>query len=148
MNRSDPKACLAELERRCASAGIPVTAQRRTVLEVLVERRDHPTVDQLFTTVAQRMPDVSRATVYRSLETLDELGLRRRVEHPGSPVRFDSNTRPHHLFLCTRCGAIEDLPLRAVRGHEQLAFVDAGERVAREIAVSVRGLCAGCAAQG
>jgi Fur family peroxide stress response transcriptional regulator len=150
LSRTDPDLStrLAELERRCASAGIPVTAQRRTVLEVLASRCDHPTVDQIYTAVAERMPDVSRATVYRSLETLDELGLLRRVEHPGSAVRFDGNTTPHHHFLCTRCGAIEDLPLAAVRGHEQLAFVGAGERVAGEIAVSVRGLCGSCAAEG
>ena len=52
---------------------------------------------------------------------------------------------PHHHFLCTRCGAIEDLPLDAVRGHEALALVHAGERVTESIAVSVRGLCAACA---
>jgi Fur family peroxide stress response transcriptional regulator len=143
--RTDPQERLAELEQRCARAGIPVTAQRRTVLEVLTSRHDHPTVDQLFTAVAVRMPDVSRATVYRSLETLGELGLLRRVEHPGSAVRFDGNTTPHHHFLCNRCGAIEDLPLEAVRGHDGLAFVEAGAKVADEIAVSVRGLCERCA---
>jgi Fe2+ or Zn2+ uptake regulation protein len=52
---------------------------------------------------------------------------------------------PHHHFLCTRCGAIEDLPLDAVRGHEELALVQPGERVAESIAVNVRGLCAACA---
>lgn len=142
----DPNACIAELERRCAAAGLPVTAQRRTVLEVLASRCDHPTVDQIYTAVAERMPDVSRATVYRSLETLDHLGLLRRVQHPGSAVRFDANTTPHHHFLCTRCGAIEDLPLESVSGHERLRFADEGPRVADEISVSVRGLCASCAA--
>jgi len=142
--RTDLKARLAELERCCAAARIPVTAQRRTVLEVLVCRSDHPTVDQVFAAVAERMPDVSRATVYRGLETLREFGLVRRVAHPGSAVRFDGNTDPHHHFLCTRCGAIEDLPLEAVSGHEQLAFVGAETDDSAEILVHVRGVCARC----
>jgi Fur family peroxide stress response transcriptional regulator len=145
VNPIDPEASLEELERRCAAAGIPVTAQRRAVLEALARRSDHPTADQIFVAVAERMPDVSRGTVYRSLDKMHALGLLRRVEHPGSTVRYDGNTTRHHHFLCTRCGAIEDLPLDAVRGHEGLAFVPEDERVAEDIAVSVRGLCAACA---
>lgn len=144
MMRNDLKALLDELEKRCAAVGSPVTGQRRVVFEVLVGRDDHPTVDQLYQAVAERMPDVSRATVYRSIEKLDELGLLRRVEHPGSAVRLDGNTRPHYHFLCTRCGAIEDLPLEAVQGHEGLAFVGADHKVVEDISVTVRGRCARC----
>ena len=148
LSPTDPKACLTELERRCSSAGVPVTPQRRIVLEVLAERLDHPSAEQIFGAVAERMPEVSRGTVYRSLDKLHELGLLHRVEHPGSSTRYDANTTPHHHFLCTRCGAIEDLPLDAVRGHEELALVHAGRRVAASISVNVRGLCATCAAAG
>jgi Fur family peroxide stress response transcriptional regulator len=141
----DPRAHLAELEKRCASAGLPVTAQRRTILQALVTRHDHPTAEQLYSAVAERLPDVSRATVYRTLDTLSDLGLLRRVAHPGSAVRFDGNTAPHHHFLCERCGSMEDLPLDALPGAADLVLADAGERVAREIAVSVHGRCAACA---
>lgn len=141
----DPRIRLAELERRCAKSGIPLTAQRRTVLEVLVARDDHPTVDQIFQAVAERLPEVSRATVYRSLETLSDLGLLKRVEHPGSVVRFDGNTDPHHHFLCTRCNGIEDLPLESVHGHDELKYVGEGPARVEELAVLVRGTCARCA---
>lgn len=143
MNR-DVKVSLLELEARCAAAGIPVTAQRRVMLEVLVGRDDHPTVDQLYGAIAKRLPDVSRATVYRSLEKLEELGLLRRVEHPGSAVRLDGNVKPHHHFLCLRCGAIEDLPVESVRGHEKLVFVPTDHQDAEEISLTVRGICKRC----
>jgi Fe2+ or Zn2+ uptake regulation protein len=145
--RPSPQECLAALEQRCTDAGVPLTIQRRVVLEALVRRHDHPTVDQLYNDVVVRLPDVSRATVYRELETLEALGLLRRVEHAGSAVRFDGNTAAHHHFVCTRCGAIDDLPLEAVRGHRELGFVGSDGRVASEIAVSVRGLCARCSRQ-
>lgn len=144
---TDPKARLVELEQRCAAAGIPVTTQRRTVLEVLVTRSDHPSAEQIFCSVAERLPDVSRATVYRSLETLAQLTLVRRVEHPGSAVRYDGNTEPHHHFLCTRCGSIEDLPLASVRGHDLLALHGIDDRIVDEITLSVRGACQSCAAE-
>jgi Fur family peroxide stress response transcriptional regulator len=146
--RPSPQASLAALEQRCAAAGIPLTIQRRVVLEALVQRHDHPTVDQLYNDVVVRLPEMSRATVYRALETLEALGLLRRVEHAGSAVRFDGNIAGHHHFVCTRCGSIEDLPLEQVRGHRELGYVGDDGRIASEIAVSVRGLCARCAASG
>ena len=140
----DTRQALSNLEERCAAAGLPVTAQRRTILEALVKRRDHPTAEQIYGVVSARLPDVSRATVYRTLETLGDLGLLRRVAHAGSAVRFDGNVRPHHHFHCTRCGAIEDLPLESVHGHAGLRCDDVGPRLAEEIAVIVHGRCERC----
>jgi Fe2+ or Zn2+ uptake regulation protein len=135
---------LTQLAERCSAVGIPMTAQRRTVLDVLLGRLDHPTVDQIHSAVVARLPDVSKATVYRSLETLIELDLLRRVDHPGSSVRFDANTDPHHHFLCSRCGAIADLPLDSVQGYERLEYKSADTSEAEELAILVRGTCAAC----
>lgn len=146
MTTPDPKARLAELERLCAASGTPLTVQRRSVLEELVSRDDHPTVDQIHAAVSQRLPDVSRATVYRVLETLGELGLIRRIEHAGSAVRFDGNTEPHHHFACSLCGRIEDLPLSAVQGFSDLVYVATQAHYVSELTVLVRGTCAACVA--
>lgn len=137
---------LQRFDERCAAAGIPLTAQRRAVMEALASRTDHPSVEQIHSAVVRRLPDVSKATVYRALETLRDLGLVERVHHPGSAVRFDANTEPHHHFLCTSCGSISDLPLGDVDGSDALAYVGAGEGVAEDIVVLVRGVCAECAA--
>lgn len=135
---------LNQLQERCAAAGIPVTAQRRVVLEVLCSRRDHPTVEEIHSEVVARLPDVSRATIYRSLETLGELGLLRRVDHPGSAARYDANMDPHHHFLCTGCGQIHDLPLEAVAGHADLRFTGPAPLEAHELSILVRGSCGSC----
>ena len=50
-----------------------------------------------------------RRTVYRVLETLAELGLIRRVHHPGATARFDAKTHRHHHLVCIRCNRIVDL---------------------------------------
>lgn len=135
----------ARLVARYAATGLPLTSQRRKLLEVLAEREDHPTVDQIHTAVAQSLPEVSRTTVYRSLEVLNELGLIERVEHPGSAVRYDANMDPHHHFLCTRCGALADLPAEAIAGEQGLRFAGPEGVVPERFAIFVRGTCAACA---
>ena len=89
--------------------GVPLTEQRRTVLEVVLRREDHPTADQVYEAVQARIPRISRRTVYRVLDTLAEMGLIRRVHHPGAATRFDGKTHRHHHLVCIRCNRIVDL---------------------------------------
>jgi Fur family peroxide stress response transcriptional regulator len=100
---------LKKLEEVCRERGVPFTTQRRTVLEVLLERGDHPTADQIFEAVKVRNPRIARRTVYRVLDALAELGLIRRVHHPGAAARFDAKTYRHHHLVCIRCNKIVDL---------------------------------------
>ncbi len=87
---------------------LPVTVQRRVVLEALLERHDHPTVDQLYEDVKERLPGVSRTTIYRALETLVEMGLARRTNHFEASARFDGNTDHHHHLVCRGCNRVSD----------------------------------------
>ncbi len=100
---------LKKLEEVCRERGVPFTTQRRTVLEVLLQRSDHPTADQIFETVKLLNPRIARRTVYRVLDDLAQLGLIRRVHHPGAAARFDAKTYRHHHLVCTGCGKIVDL---------------------------------------
>ena len=59
-------------------------------------------------TVKVRHPRIPRRTVYRVLDTLAELGLIRRVHHPGAAARFDAKTHRHHHLVCIRCNKIVD----------------------------------------
>ncbi len=100
---------LKRMEQAFRERGLPLTHQRRMIMEVLLQRVDHPTADQVFETVRDRSPQVSRRTVYRVLDTLAELGLIRRVHHPGATARFDAKTHRHHHLVCIRCNTIVDL---------------------------------------
>ena len=96
------------LENACRREGIPVTVQRRAIFSAVLERHDHPTVDQVFAQVKARVPGVSRTTVYRTLETLVNIGLVRRTHHFSASVRFDGNMERHHHLVCTGCGKVSD----------------------------------------
>ena len=96
------------LEMACRRHGLPVTVQRRVIFSAVLERHDHPTVDQVFAQVKARVPGVSRTTVYRTLETLVNIGLVRRTHHFSASVRFDGNMERHHHLVCTGCGKVSD----------------------------------------
>ena len=75
MDAKTRQARLAEVEALCRERGLSVTVQRRVIFEVLLGRRDHPTAEQVYDLVIDRIPRVSRATVYRVLDTLVQVGV-------------------------------------------------------------------------
>lgn len=138
---------IAELEAACRDHGLPVTVQRRTILEVLAERDDHPTADQVWESVKERLPDVSRTTVYRVLDTLVKLRLAVKAPHSGGTVRFDPRTERHHHLVCIECDKVIDLESRALDGvrlpdTRRLGFE------ADDFSIYVRGVCADCRPSG
>lgn len=99
---------IEQLEAACQREGIPATVQRRIIFTALVERNDHPTVDQIYAAVQERLPGVSRTTVYRTLEVFARLGLARRTHHFAASARFDGKMEQHHHLVCTVCGNVVD----------------------------------------
>lgn len=129
---------------RIAAQGIPLTVQRRMVLAAALGRDDHPTADELHAEVAGVVPGIARGTVYRTLDTLVDLGLLVRVHHPGSAARYDARLERHHHLVCEACGAIRDLEDRRL---DRLALPDTRKHGFRitDFSVHFRGLCRGCA---
>jgi Fur family peroxide stress response transcriptional regulator len=109
MNTESKQHRISQLESACRERGVPVTVQRRTVLEMILDREDHPAADQVYDEVRERLPAISRATVYRILDMLVEFGLIVKICHPGSAARFDPKIHRHHHLVCMRCEAIIDV---------------------------------------
>ena len=134
---------LGELEAACRRHGVPLTVQRRVVLETLSRRTDHPTADQLLVDVRTRLPGVSRTTVYRVLETLVRLGLAVKTCTPGSAVRFDPRTERHHHLVCLQCERVIDLHAPSLDALRLPALRTAGFEIS-DYSVHFRGTCPEC----
>jgi len=134
---------LAALQDGFAKLALPLTIQRRAVYEVLLERDDHPSADDVHAAVEERLPGVSKATVYRTLDTLVELGLAERVGHPGSSARYDALLERHHHLVCDACGKITDVHSPSL-DQIRLPSVRASGFVVRDFSVHIRGLCEQC----
>jgi len=134
---------VAELEEACRERGMPLTVQRRAVFAELVERRDHPTAEQVYEAVRGRLPGLSRTTVYRVLDTLVELGAARRVLHAGAAVRYDPVTQRHHHLVCEACGRLEDVADARVPRVSLPNVASAGFAITG-YSVSFTGICSSC----
>ena len=131
------------LESSCRQRGVPVTVQRRVILNALVDRDDHPTIDQIFADVKQRIPGVSRTTVYRALETLVELGIAKRTKHFESAARFEGNTERHHHLVCVRCNKVIDFDDPELSGLPLPNMRRTGFEIT-DFSVYFEGLCPNC----
>ena len=91
--------------------GLRPTKQRSCVYQVIMEKRDHPTADDILLRVKEKLPTISFATVYNCLETLVGCGLVKQVNLDRSPARYCPNLQPHAHFKCLESGEIHDLPI-------------------------------------
>jgi len=134
---------LEEFESLCRMSGTPITVQRRVVLRAVLERDDHPTADQVFDVARDRVPGISRTTVYRVLDKLTELGLIRRLHHPGASVRFDGTIGRHHHLVCQKCGKVTDFT-SAKLDKLPLPEVNRQQFEIQDFSVHCFGTCARC----
>ncbi|MDI1318921.1 MAG: Fur family transcriptional regulator [bacterium] len=101
----------AALSERLKACDVRPTAQREVVLKVILEKRDHPTADEIFARVKASMPTISLATVYNCLDTLVQCGLVRQVNLERAPTRYCPNLHQHAHFHDEATGQIHDVDL-------------------------------------
>ena len=109
MKRDEIRTRLDEFETLCRQRKLPLTVQRRDILQALLERDDHPTADQLYESLADRIAGLSRTTVYRVLGLLVEMDVVRRLHCSGTAARFDGRVGRHHHLICKQCDRILDV---------------------------------------
>ncbi len=90
---------------RLREKGIQPSAQRVAVAEYVLSTQDHPSADQVWERVRSKIPVLSRATVYNTLNLFVEKGLLREVVLGEGRVAFDPNTAPHHHLIDRETGA-------------------------------------------
>jgi Fur family peroxide stress response transcriptional regulator len=86
-----------------------VTPQRLRIFEEVVRSTDHPTAEELFLRMRNRMPTLSLDTVYRTLAVLEKAGVVVRLNIAQAATRFEGILEPHHHLVCRECSAINDI---------------------------------------
>jgi Fur family peroxide stress response transcriptional regulator len=81
------------------------------VFSILLDERNHPTADEVYTRTKTRMPTISMATVYNCLEALVTCGLVKQVNIEREPTRYCPNLAPHAHFHCRDTGRVYDVPV-------------------------------------
>jgi Fe2+ or Zn2+ uptake regulation protein len=101
-----------DLRRILEARGQRYTEQRAAVYRFLHGTDIHPSAEEVFLRVRGELPGISLATVYKSLETLVDCGLARKLSYGDSSARYDGRTDPHLHARCLACGRIADVPGR------------------------------------
>jgi Fur family transcriptional regulator, ferric uptake regulator len=130
-----------------AEAGYRRGGVRSAIVELLDEQPCALSAPEIREALAERHRDVSRASVYRVMEELEEIGLLQRVEVGQGIVRYEplrSGAGHHHHLVCERCGRLEpftDAGLeRAIRKVSQRLPAEVSEHE-----IVLRGACRSCA---
>ncbi len=87
------------IEQLCADKGMRMTDQRRVVARVLGEAIDHPDVEELYRRAHGVDPNISIATVYRTVRLFEEAGIIARHDFKDGRSRYEEATEEHHDHL-------------------------------------------------
>jgi Fur family transcriptional regulator, peroxide stress response regulator len=120
-----------------------LTPQRDAVLQVILDREDHPTANEIFEAARQRLPGISYATVYNSLRYLKDAGLVHEIKFGDSASRYDRETDRHDHAICNNCGKLVDFDLPQTAELMQAAARKSHFK-AESVHLTLRGLCADC----
>ena len=124
--------------------GQRVTRPRLAVIEALAALEGHPSADTVATAVASGPDPVHRATVYRTLDTLAELGVVTHVHSShGTTAYHLADGAPHLHARCRRCGTVVDLPAGLLDDVTRQVEASTGF-VLEADHVALTGLCARC----
>jgi len=139
---------VVEAGKALREQGYRLTPQRLMVLDAVIAGEGHVTAETIHQAVAEEYPDVSVSTVYRTLETLRDLGLVTETDLGSGRVEYHfAEQAGHHHLVCRRCGDMAELPHEVFHPVEERLSRDYGF-LAEMSHFAVFGVCARCAADG
>src|ERR1051326_8480853 len=90
---------LIDIEALCAEKGLRITEQRKVIARVLGYSEDHPDVETLHARAAAVDPNISIATVYRTVRLFEEAGILERHDFRDGRSRYEEVPERHHDHL-------------------------------------------------
>ncbi len=99
---------IEDYRSRLKEKGLRITPQRLAVFEAVDRLQDHPTAEEVSQFIRKKYPDIALGTVYKTLETLAEKAILKRVKTDSGLLRYDAIQDTHHHIYCSQCDRIED----------------------------------------
>lgn len=129
---------------QCRAAGLSVTHQRLAIFEAMMANGDrHPSAEVIYQSVRQSYPTISFNTIYKNLETFEELGIVVKVNPLYNEARYDVDVKPHHHLICRHCKTIVDVHDKQLDALPAPEEAGSGFQV-ENWTVQFTGLCADC----
>ncbi|PLV60151.1 Fur family transcriptional regulator [Thermotoga sp. KOL6] len=103
-----------ELRNELKKRKYRITAQREMILKIFLESRGkHLGVEEVYRELLNRNVRISKATVYRAVELLVELGFLRKLNFGEGLYRYElvdrTSRESHQHVICQKCGKIMEI---------------------------------------
>ena len=134
------------------NAGHRITDQRYAICDYLAQTDKHPTPYQVYTDISTLHPEISRATVYNTLNVLQQLGAIVEINFGTNHTHYETDPSPHVNLICLRCHSVVDYHSAVADQFTKNAeFVSLQEAIGFQVMatkVDVLGLCHACQQEG
>ena len=134
-----------EIMSRFVDAGGRRTASRQAIVETIAGARGHLTAEEIAERVHRRFPSVNLSTVYRTLDTLEDLGVVDHVHFGHGRAVYHLRDESHQHLYCERCERVEELPVPKLGAFLRLLDREYGFEVDRRH-FAIVGRCRRCRA--
>ncbi len=95
--------------QKCKENSLSVTPKRLAIYKALINDKSHPNPDCIYNAIKGDFPTISLATVYKTLETFEKVGIISVVTPLHETVRYDAETEHHHHVVCVKCKKVIDI---------------------------------------
>jgi len=100
------------------------TQQRKLILEMLKNSKEHPTAEAIYFKVKKELPHISLGTIYRNLNFLKQKKIIKEIKTTSKKTHYDADVSFHSHFICQNCDAVLDfkvkLPLKLQNIQEKI----------------------------
>lgn len=105
---------MEQLKRELKDRGYKLTPQRRAVLNVIIKNEGkHLTTEEIYDLVKADCPEIGLATVYRTLQLLEELNVILKLSLDDGKNRYElihtEEDHHHHHLICAVCGSVTEV---------------------------------------
>ncbi|MDQ2725684.1 MAG: transcriptional repressor [Actinomycetota bacterium] len=130
------------------AGGGRATATRRVTIDIILAAGvEHLNAEEILHRVRRQMPDVAESTVYRTLASLEDLGVITHLHLGHGPSTYHQADNAHQHLVCQVCGSITDVPDAVFDG--VAAQIDEGYGFAIDPRhFALQGTCRDCRAAG
>ncbi|MFC1947524.1 Fur family transcriptional regulator [Chloroflexota bacterium] len=127
-----------------SEAGLRNTSQRQSILDIIRHGKGHLDADEVYRRARKKQPRLSLSTVYRTLQTLKELGLVEEVHLDETHHHYEIKaSNEHHHLICLGCGKVVEFECpMSVQMKEEVSQEKGFEVVNTEVRMT--GYCPEC----
>lgn len=102
---------IESLKASLKEKGYKLTPQRRSILDEIIKNEgSHLTAEEIYDLVKVNCPEIGLATVYRTVQLLEEMGVVCKLDLDDGCSRYelcdDDETHQHHHLICQNCGVV------------------------------------------